>query len=105
MSQALCGESDPRNCNILLNLFQYLNNWSGECGVTTAWCASGNSLVSGSTPATKFYGYCAKPVTPNRLDDDDVTTSPEVAPIKEINYQNLNNEPDDEVGTNFQREL
>ena len=57
LSEIICNESDPRNCEQLRGVFGYNKGWSdGECGVMNdTYCASGKDYVSGDPV---YYAFC-----------------------------------------------
>ena len=63
LSEILCNNDDPSDCDVMDGLFNYMNAWTGgECGAIKGerWCASGENYVSGDGGI--FYAYCARQV-------------------------------------------
>ena len=62
LSQILCNADNPSDCDVMNGLFNYMNDWSGECGAIKGehFCASGSDYVSGVNGT--LYAYCARQV-------------------------------------------
>merc|ERR1712098_444249 len=59
LAKKLCEGNNPRNCPEMNGLFNYMKDWSGECGVVNGtWCAQGNSYTPENPPV--YYAYCVK---------------------------------------------
>jgi len=58
LAKKLCGgNTDPRGCPEMNGLFNYMRDWSGECGVVNGkMCVKGNSYISDEL--TVYYAYC-----------------------------------------------
>jgi|ERR1712098_686534 len=58
LAKKLCGEDkNARKCPQMNGLFNFMPNWSGECGIVDGvWCARGNALTPGNPPV--YYAYC-----------------------------------------------
>ena len=56
LAKKLCG-GHPTGCPEMNGLFNYMRDWSGECGVVNGkMCVKGNSYISDEL--TVYYAYC-----------------------------------------------